>query len=174
MLMCPLTTNILVSQMDVFNTFIELLHQTGNVSKGQVDINESGQVTNCIVGAFSVLKELVLVLPNCLAEHISALVSGIEKALTDKSSTSNLKIEALVFTRLVMASHSPSVFHPYIKVDTSTKLSLDTFASHLRVQLGAAAMDHVLKKSLDFLITISLKLSLKCLLDARLLEMEKD
>ncbi|KAG6511801.1 hypothetical protein ZIOFF_029878 [Zingiber officinale] len=170
------------------------------------------------VGAFSVLKELVLVLPNCLAEHISALVSGIEKALTDKSSTSNLKIEALVFTRLVMASHSPSVFHPYIKaslalmsymtiffhrhpppvdacgrkkeiwmesihlqllpchdeipcpqVDTSTKLSLDTFASHLRVQLGAAAMDHVLKKSLDFLITISLKLSLKCLLDARLL-----
>lgn len=49
MLMCPLTTNILVSQMDVFNTFIELLHQTGNVSKGQVDINESGQVTNCIV-----------------------------------------------------------------------------------------------------------------------------
>lgn len=34
----------------------------------------------------------------------------------DKSSTSNLKIEALVFTRLVLASHAPSVFHPYIKV----------------------------------------------------------
>ncbi|XP_074579809.1 cullin-associated NEDD8-dissociated protein 1 [Curcuma longa] len=132
-------------KMDVFNTFIELLHQTGNVSKGQVDINESGprwllnqevpKIVKSInrqlreksiktkVGAFSVLKELVLVLPNCLAEHISSLVSGIEKALTDKSSTSNLKIEALVFTRLVMASHSPSVFHPYIKALSSPVLS---------------------------------------------------
>lgn len=34
----------------------------------------------------------------------------------DKSSTSNLKIEALIFTRLVLASHAPPVFHPYIKV----------------------------------------------------------
>lgn len=31
-------------QMDVFNTFIELLRQTGNVTKGQVDIDESRQV----------------------------------------------------------------------------------------------------------------------------------
>ncbi|RVW44350.1 Cullin-associated NEDD8-dissociated protein 1 [Vitis vinifera] len=67
------------------------------------------------VGAFSVLKELVVVLPDCLADHIGSLISGIEKALSDKSSTSNLKIEALIFTRLVLASHSPSVFHPYIK-----------------------------------------------------------
>jgi len=37
----------------------------------------------------------------------------------DKSSTSNLKIEALTFTRLVLASHSPPVFHPYIKVINS-------------------------------------------------------
>jgi len=36
--------------------------------------------------------------------------------LQDKSSTSNLKIEALVFTKLVLASHAPPVFHPYIKV----------------------------------------------------------
>lgn len=124
-------------KMDVFNTFIELLRQTGNVTKGQIDINESSpvwllkqEVSKIVksvnrqlreksiktkVGAFSVLKELVVVLPDCLAEHIGSLVPGIEKALNDKSSTSNLKIEALVFTRLVMASHSPSVFHPYIK-----------------------------------------------------------
>ncbi|KAK6159721.1 hypothetical protein DH2020_003102 [Rehmannia glutinosa] len=68
------------------------------------------------VGAFSVLKELVIVLPDCLADHIGSLTPGIEKALCDKSSTSNLKIEALVFTRLVLASHAPPVFHPYIKV----------------------------------------------------------
>ncbi|MQM07346.1 hypothetical protein Taro_040192 [Colocasia esculenta] len=75
------------------------------------------------IGAFSVLKELVVVLPDCLADHIGSLVTGIEKALTDKSSTSNLKIEALVFTRLVMASHSPSVFHPYIQALSGPVLS---------------------------------------------------
>lgn len=32
-------------------------------------------------GAFSVLKELVVVLPDCLAEHFGSLVPGIEKAL---------------------------------------------------------------------------------------------
>ncbi|KAM3271960.1 hypothetical protein ACQJBY_042269 [Aegilops geniculata] len=124
-------------KMDIFNTFIELLRQTGNVTKGQGDIDESSprwllkqevpKVVKSInrqlreksiktkVGAFSVLKELVVVLPDCLADHFGSLVPGIEKALNDKSSTSNLKIEALAFTRIVMASHSPSVFHPYIQ-----------------------------------------------------------
>ncbi|KAL2339325.1 hypothetical protein Fmac_013771 [Flemingia macrophylla] len=75
------------------------------------------------VGAFSVLKELVVVLPNCLADHIGSLIPGIEKALNDKSSTSNLKIEALTFTRLVLSSHSPDVFHPYIKALSAPVLS---------------------------------------------------
>ncbi|GJM90299.1 hypothetical protein PR202_ga06566 [Eleusine coracana subsp. coracana] len=132
-------------KMDIFNTFIELLRQTGNVTKGQSDIDESSprwllkqevpKVVKSInkqlreksvktkVGAFSVLKELVVVLPDCLADHFGSLVPGIEKALNDKSSTSNLKIEALVFTRLVMASHSPSVFHPYIKALSGPILS---------------------------------------------------
>ncbi|KAF2294079.1 hypothetical protein GH714_007350 [Hevea brasiliensis] len=132
-------------KMDVFNTFIELLRQTGNVTKGQIDMNESSprwllkqevpKVVKSInrqlreksiktkVGAFSVLKELVVVLPDCLAEHIGSLIPGIEKALNDKSSTSNLKIEALIFTRLVLASHSPSVFHPHIKALSSPVLS---------------------------------------------------
>ncbi|WVZ77753.1 hypothetical protein U9M48_025580 [Paspalum notatum var. saurae] len=132
-------------KMDIFNTFIELLRQTGNVTKGQGDIDESSprwllkqevpKVVKSInrqlreksiktkVGAFSVLKELVVVLPDCLADHFGSLVPGIEKALNDKSSTSNLKIEALVFTRLVMASHSPSVFHPYIQALSAPILS---------------------------------------------------
>ncbi|KAG1370006.1 hypothetical protein COCNU_15G003720 [Cocos nucifera] len=59
----------------------------------------------------------------CLADHIGSLVSGIERALNDKTSNSNLKIEALVFTKLVMASHSPSVFHPYIQALSSPVLS---------------------------------------------------
>ncbi|KAJ7967930.1 cullin-associated NEDD8-dissociated protein 1 [Quillaja saponaria] len=132
-------------KMDIFNTFIELLRQTGNVTKGQIDMNELSprwllkqevpRIVKSInrqlreksvktkVGAFSVLKELVVVLPDCLADHIGSLIPGIEKALSDKSSTSNLKIEALTFTRLVLASHSPSVFHPYIKALSSPVLS---------------------------------------------------
>ncbi|GAA0140085.1 ubiquitin-protein ligase [Lithospermum erythrorhizon] len=124
-------------KMDVFNTFIELLQQTGNVTKGQTDSDESSprwllkqavpKIVRSInkqlrdksiktkVGAFSVLKELVVVLPDCLSDHIGSIIPGIEKALCDKSSTSNLKIEALIFTRLVMASHAPAVFHPHIK-----------------------------------------------------------
>ncbi|PWA68394.1 Armadillo-like helical [Artemisia annua] len=132
-------------KMDVFNTFIELLRQTGNVTKGQVDIDklsprwalkqEVPKVVKSInrqlreksiktkIGAFSVLKELVIVLPDCLADHIGSLIPGIEKALCEKSSTSNLKIEALTFTRLVLASHSPAVFHPYIKAISAPVLS---------------------------------------------------
>ncbi|KAI3993229.1 hypothetical protein MKX01_009972 [Papaver californicum] len=129
-------------KMDVFNTFIELLRQTGTVTKGQIEINELSprwllkqEVSKIIksinrqlreksvktkVGAFSVLRELVVVLPDCLADHIGTLVSGIEKALSESS---NLKIEALIFTRLVMSSHSPSIFHPYIKVLSAPVLS---------------------------------------------------
>ncbi|XP_024967054.1 cullin-associated NEDD8-dissociated protein 1 isoform X2 [Cynara cardunculus var. scolymus] len=132
-------------KMDVFNTFIELLRQTGNVTKGQIDIDklsprwslkqEVPKVVKSInrqlreksiktkIGAFSVLKELVVVLPDCLADHIGSLIPGIEKALCEKSSTSNLKIEALIFTRLVLASHSPAVFHPYIKAISAPVLS---------------------------------------------------
>ncbi|PIN20655.1 TATA-binding protein-interacting protein [Handroanthus impetiginosus] len=132
-------------KMDIFNTFIELLRQTGNVTRGQTDFDESSpryllkqEVPKIVrsvnkqlreksiktkVGAFSVLKELVIVLPDCLADHIGSLTPGIEKALCDKSSTSNLKIEALVFTRLVLASHAPSVFHPYIKAISAPIIS---------------------------------------------------
>lgn len=132
-------------KMDVFNTFIELLRQTGNVTKGQMEFDESSprwllkqevpKIVRSInkqlreksvktkVGAFSVLKELVVVLPDCLAEHIGSLIPGFEKALCDKSSTSNLKIEALTFTRLVLASHAPPVFHPYIKAISAPVIS---------------------------------------------------
>ncbi|KAJ7551599.1 hypothetical protein O6H91_06G021400 [Diphasiastrum complanatum] len=54
---------------------------------------------------------------------MSSLVPGIERALSDKSSTSNLKIEALVFTRLVMASNPPVVFHPHIQALTNPVLA---------------------------------------------------
>ncbi|XP_010912657.1 cullin-associated NEDD8-dissociated protein 1 [Elaeis guineensis] len=167
-------------KMDVFNTFIELLRQTGNVTKGQIDIDEASprwllkqEVPKIVkslnrqlreksiktkIGAFSVLKELVVVLPDCLADHIGSLVSGIEKALNDKTSTSNLKIEALLFTRLVMASHSPSVFHPYIQALSGPVLSAvgeryyKVTAEALRVcgELVRVLRPNFEKRTLDF------------------------
>ncbi|KAL9263206.1 Cullin-associated NEDD8-dissociated protein 1-like protein, partial [Drosera capensis] len=116
-------------KMDVFNTFIELLQQTDNVTKEVPKIVKSinrqlrEKSIKTKVGAFSLLKELVTVLPDCLADEIGSLVPGIEKALLDKSSSSNLKNEALAFTRLVLASHSPNVFHPYVKALSGPILS---------------------------------------------------
>lgn len=45
--------------MDVFNTFIELLRQTGNVAKGQNEINETRQVFVVIIYvSFAVSSEV--------------------------------------------------------------------------------------------------------------------
>uniref|UniRef100_A0A0E0CG82 Cullin-associated NEDD8-dissociated protein 1 n=1 Tax=Oryza meridionalis TaxID=40149 RepID=A0A0E0CG82_9ORYZ len=96
-------------KMDIFNTFIELLRQTGNMTKGQGDIDDPRWL---------------------LKQEVPKVVKSINRQLReksiktkDKSSTSNLKIEALVSTRLVMASHSPAVFHPYIQALSGPILS---------------------------------------------------
>eukprot|EP00271_Cylindrocystis_brebissonii_P014460 TRINITY_DN35802_c0_g1_i1.p1 TRINITY_DN35802_c0_g1~~TRINITY_DN35802_c0_g1_i1.p1 ORF type:complete len:1264 (+),score=289.80 TRINITY_DN35802_c0_g1_i1:458-3793(+) len=123
-------------KIDVFNAYNDLLRQTGHASKSVPDTSvgspaamlqqELGKLVKSLkqqlreksvktrVGAFSVLKELVIVLPpGSLESHCASLVPGIEKALNDKAS--NLKIEALGYTRLLMASHPPHVFQPHIK-----------------------------------------------------------
>ncbi|ONI02053.1 hypothetical protein PRUPE_6G174400 [Prunus persica] len=81
-----------------FNTFIELLQQTENVTKGRIEINDQSP------------KWL-------LKQEAPKIVRSINRQLheksiktKDKSFTSNLKIEALISAQLVLASHSPSVF----------------------------------------------------------------
>ncbi|KAJ8421717.1 hypothetical protein Cgig2_015071 [Carnegiea gigantea] len=98
-------------QMDVFNTFIELLRQTGNVTSGQMDTDEMSPRW-------------------LLKQEVPKIVKSINRQLREKSiktkdnsSTSILKIEGLVFTRLVLASHAPSVFHPHIKAISGPVLS---------------------------------------------------
>nr|XP_060622249.1 cullin-associated NEDD8-dissociated protein 1-like [Anolis sagrei ordinatus] len=66
-------------------------------------------------GCFTLLTELANVLPGCLADHIPALVPGIVFSLTDKSSSSNMKIDTLSFLHVVLCNHSREVFHPHIK-----------------------------------------------------------
>ncbi|CAH2045730.1 unnamed protein product, partial [Thlaspi arvense] len=111
-------------KMDIFNTFIDLLRQTGNVTKGQTDTDESRQI---FLHPFT---PLVWTPKWLLKQEVSKIVKSINRQLReksvktkDKSSTSNLKIEALVFTKLVLASHAPPVFHPYIKALSSPVLA---------------------------------------------------
>ncbi|NXU53251.1 CAND1 protein, partial [Turnix velox] len=66
-------------------------------------------------GCFSLLTELANVLPGCLAAHIPALVPGVVFSLADKSSSSNMRIDALSFLHVLLCNHQPEVFHPHIK-----------------------------------------------------------
>ncbi|KAK6318703.1 hypothetical protein J4Q44_G00099140 [Coregonus suidteri] len=67
-------------------------------------------------GCFSLLTELANVLPGALGEHIPALIPGIVHSLTDKSTSSNMKIDALSFLHVLLCSHPPDIFQPHMKV----------------------------------------------------------
>ncbi|GAX78344.1 hypothetical protein CEUSTIGMA_g5786.t1 [Chlamydomonas eustigma] len=67
------------------------------------------------IGVLSVLHQLVDQLPASVADHAALLIPGVVNALNDKSGNSNLKIEALQFLRLLLASSSPLKFQTHIK-----------------------------------------------------------
>ncbi|ROI15393.1 Cullin-associated NEDD8-dissociated protein 1 [Anabarilius grahami] len=64
---------------------------------------------------FNMLTELVNVLPGALTQHIPVLIPGIIFSLNDKSSSSNLKIDALSCLYVVLCNHQPQVFHPHVQ-----------------------------------------------------------
>ncbi|KAK7869061.1 hypothetical protein R5R35_000783 [Gryllus longicercus] len=65
---------------------------------------------------FALLKELVIVLPGALTNHIPALIPGIQYSLGDKNSSSNMKIDTLAFVHCLLTSHAPEVFHSHMAV----------------------------------------------------------
>ncbi|CAK9795567.1 Cullin-associated NEDD8-dissociated protein 1 [Anthophora plagiata] len=65
---------------------------------------------------FSLLKELVLVLPGALSNHIPALIPGIQYSLGDKNSSSNMKIDTLAFVHTLLITHQPEAFHAHMAV----------------------------------------------------------
>jgi cullin-associated NEDD8-dissociated protein 1 len=71
------------------------------------------------VAVLTLLKELVMALPAGLTDSLAGLLPAMEKALSDKASNSNVKIEALLFLRLAMASHPPEVFQTHLKVKSN-------------------------------------------------------
>nr|XP_055072782.1 cullin-associated NEDD8-dissociated protein 2 [Misgurnus anguillicaudatus] len=125
---------------DIFSAFVALLRQTRHPHGSALDAGakEEPAVTllkkqvptivkalhrqlkeksiRCRQGCFSLLTEMANVLPGQLGEHIPALIPGIIYSLTDKSTSSNMKIDALSFLNVLLSSHNPEVFHPHVSV----------------------------------------------------------
>ena len=63
---------------------------------------------------FSLLVQLVSVLPGALAGHLAQIVPGVFFSLNDKTSTSNMKIDTLTFLNALLVTHEPKLFHPFL------------------------------------------------------------
>lgn len=63
---------------------------------------------------FLLLREILNALPGALANSFNQLMPGIQYSLSDKNSTSNMKIDALGFICCMLSTHNPEVFHPHI------------------------------------------------------------
>eukprot|EP00899_Mesostigma_viride_P020190 jgi/Mesvir1/28172/Mv04732-RA.1 len=126
-------------KLDVFQTFIDLLRQTADVTRAaggdakqasptaylqkalpqvvkslQRQLKEKSLRTK--VGAFQVTRELASALPHhSMAAHLDVIIPCVVDALTDSASSSNLKIEALQLMRVLLSGHEPEAFHPHIK-----------------------------------------------------------
>ncbi|XP_041836296.1 cullin-associated NEDD8-dissociated protein 2 isoform X1 [Melanotaenia boesemani] len=67
-------------------------------------------------GCFCLLTELAHTVPGALEEHIPALIPGIVFSLTDKSTSSTMRIDALSFFHVLLLSHPPQAFQPHMQV----------------------------------------------------------
>jgi len=129
---------------DIFHAYIALLRQTkpvvsvvSPIDPGAMEAEEGpvsllqAQVPNIVKalhrqmkeksiktrqGCFSLLTELILVLPGALASHMPHLVPGIQFSLSSSQSNSNMKIDTLSFVQALLMGHHPTVFHPHAAV----------------------------------------------------------
>ncbi|KAL7408300.1 hypothetical protein ABVT39_021203 [Epinephelus coioides] len=67
-------------------------------------------------GCFCLLTELAHTVPGALEQHIPALIPGIIFSLTDKSTSSTMRIDALSFFHVLLLSHPPQAFQPHMQV----------------------------------------------------------
>jgi len=129
--------------VDIFQAYIALLKHTrsgsGHIMDDQNPIYFLQKQVHLIVktlhkqlreksiktrqGCFALLTELINVLPGCLKNHAESLFPGILYSLGDKNSSSNMKIDTLVFLNSLVKSHPPQVFHPHIHILLPTVIS---------------------------------------------------
>ncbi|XP_018410749.1 PREDICTED: cullin-associated NEDD8-dissociated protein 1-like [Nanorana parkeri] len=127
---------------DIFSTYIALLRQTRASQSWRQNVEATGKgdtpltalqtqvpslmkslhkflkdkSTKSRQGCFAVLTELTGVLPGCLSQHIPALVPGLVYSLTDKSSSSNMRLDTLTFLNVILSSHPPECVQPHLPV----------------------------------------------------------
>ncbi|KAJ8879876.1 hypothetical protein PR048_020493 [Dryococelus australis] len=65
---------------------------------------------------FALLRELVIVLPGALTNHIPTLIPSILYSMGDKNSSSNMKIDTLTFVQCLLNTHPSEIFHPLMPV----------------------------------------------------------
>uniref|UniRef100_A0A665UA39 TATA-binding protein interacting (TIP20) domain-containing protein n=1 Tax=Echeneis naucrates TaxID=173247 RepID=A0A665UA39_ECHNA len=115
---------------DVFHAYLSLLKQTRPLPPSlTVNVSHPLQVPMIVKAlhkqlkeksvktrqcCFNMLTELVNVLPGALTQHIPVLIPGIIFSLNDKSSSSNLKIDALACLHVIMVTHPAHAFHAHV------------------------------------------------------------
>ncbi|KAM8930073.1 cullin-associated NEDD8-dissociated protein 1-like [Pelodytes ibericus] len=125
---------------DIFSAYIALLRLTRSAQSWRQTTEPSGKgdapfsalqeqvpsVMKCLnklfrdksaksrKGCFAVLTELTGALPGCLAPHIPALIPGLVFSLTDKLSSSNMRLDTLSFLHVVLNSHPSHCFQPHL------------------------------------------------------------
>eukprot|EP01130_Rhizamoeba_saxonica_P014878 TRINITY_DN6561_c0_g1_i1.p1 TRINITY_DN6561_c0_g1~~TRINITY_DN6561_c0_g1_i1.p1 ORF type:complete len:1241 (+),score=323.64 TRINITY_DN6561_c0_g1_i1:316-4038(+) len=121
-------TNI---KVDVFNTFKQILYQVHatfsleakeKISElvpsiiGRVTKEFSSKNINTRLGVFELLRELLVVLPGCLSDHIPAVVTGLVTALNpEDTATPPLKIEALSFASVLLENTPVEAFYQHLE-----------------------------------------------------------
>lgn len=121
---------------DIIQTFVALLKQTRavvNESKGSqqpLALSKLSEMIPVIVAksatllreksvktrqtVFPMFTEVMNIIPNALNEYIATLLPGVLHSIVDKNSTSNMKIDALLFVQELIKTHEPTTFHPHI------------------------------------------------------------
>uniref|UniRef100_A0A914VPW0 TATA-binding protein interacting (TIP20) domain-containing protein n=1 Tax=Plectus sambesii TaxID=2011161 RepID=A0A914VPW0_9BILA len=61
---------------------------------------------------FALLSELLRALPGALSNQLHLLIPGVQAAMSDRLSNSNMKIDTLSFLNSALNSHEPEVIHP--------------------------------------------------------------
>lgn len=127
---------------DIFHAYIALLKVTRNTDDSIHDPDMMQQATEPIAllqtqvpdiikaiqplmreksaktrqDCFLLLRELLNALPGAFTNHVDQLMPGINYSLSDKNTTSNMKIDALNFVCCLLQKHNPQVFHIHIKL----------------------------------------------------------
>ncbi|XP_041975254.1 cullin-associated NEDD8-dissociated protein 1 [Aricia agestis] len=85
-----------------------LLQRVPSVVRGALRVIR-GRSVRARACALSLLRELLVAAPGCLADHAARVIPALTPPLTDKGTASSMKIETLVFIVWMVRGHSPEV-----------------------------------------------------------------